>query len=67
MEIIYGNIIADNIKSSMKQKIDSTQGKRLPLLSVVLVGNNAASNSYVRGKEKGMCLNWYASTNDSFR
>ena len=54
MEIIYGNIIADNIKSSMKQKIDDirAQGKRLPLLSVVLVGNNAASNSYVRGKEK---------------
>ena len=54
MEIIYGNIIADNIKSSIKQKIDDirAQGKRLPLLSVVLVGNNAASNSYVRGKEK---------------
>ena len=32
MEIIYGNIIADNIKSSMKQKIDDirAQGKRLP-------------------------------------
>ena len=54
MEIIYGNILAESIKSSMKQKIDDirAQKKRLPLLSVVLVGNNPASMSYVRGKEK---------------
>ena len=54
MEIIYGNILAESIKSSMKQKIDDirAQNKRLPLLSVVLVGNNPASMSYVRGKEK---------------
>ena len=54
MEIIYGNTLAESIKSSMKQKIDDifAQGKRLPLLSVVLVGDNPASMSYVRGKEK---------------
>lgn len=54
MEIIYGNILAESIKSSMKQKIDDirAEGARLPLLSVVLVGNNPASMSYVRGKEK---------------
>ena len=54
MEIIYGNILAESIKSSMKQKIDDIRAKkkRLPLLSVVLVGNNPASMSYVRGKEK---------------
>ena len=52
MEIIYGNVLADNIKSQMKQKIDDirAEGARLPLLSVVLVGNNPASMSYVRGK-----------------
>ena len=54
MEIIYGNTLADRIKADMKQKIDDIQaeGTRLPLLSVVLVGNNPASMSYVRGKEK---------------
>lgn len=54
MEIIYGNTLADSMKRSMKQKIDDIQaeGTRLPLLSVVLVGNNPASMSYVRGKEK---------------
>ena len=38
----------------MKQKIQDIQaeGMRLPLLSVVLVGENPASMSYVRGKEK---------------
>ena len=51
MEIIYGNILAESIKSSMKQKIDDirAQNKRLPLLSVFLVGYNPASMSYVRG------------------
>ena len=54
MEIIYGNTLADRIKADMKQKIDDirAEGARLPLLSVVLVGNNPASMSYVRGKEK---------------
>ena len=54
MEIIFGNTLADRIKADMKQKIDDirAEGARLPLLSVVLVGNNPASMSYVRGKEK---------------
>ena len=54
MEIIYGNTLADRIKADMKQKIDDirAEGARLPLLSVVLVGNDPASISYVRGKEK---------------
>ena len=54
MEIIYGNTLADRFKADMKQKIDDirAEGTRLPLLSVVLVGNDPASMSYVRGKEK---------------
>ena len=46
--------LADRIKADMKQKIDDirAEGARLPLLSVVLVGNDPASMSYVRGKEK---------------
>lgn len=52
--IIYGNELADRIKAKMKEKIDElkNQGKRLPALTVILVGDNPASQSYVRSKEK---------------
>ncbi len=54
MKTIYGNEIADSLKIKMKQKIDDirAQGARMPLLCVILVGDNPASQSYVRGKEK---------------
>ena len=54
MEIIYGSELSLKMKSEMKAEIDSLkeQGKRQPLLSVILVGDNPASQSYVRGKEK---------------
>ena len=54
MEIIYGSELSLKMKSEIKAEIDSLkeQGKRQPLLSVILVGDNPASQSYVRGKEK---------------
>ncbi len=53
-EIVYGSEIAANIKADLKQRLDhlKAEGKRLPHLVVILVGNNPASMSYVRGKEK---------------
>ena len=53
-EIIYGNEIAAKVKAELKVTIDAIKetGKRLPCLVVVLVGENPASLSYVRGKEK---------------
>lgn len=52
--IIYGNEVAQTVKDELKQKLDvlREQGKRLPRLVVVLVGDNPASMSYVKGKEK---------------
>lgn len=52
--IIYGNEVAQTVKDELKQKLDvlREQGKRLPKLVVVLVGDNPASMSYVKGKEK---------------
>lgn len=52
--VIYGNEIAASIKADLKTKIEQLkeQGKRLPCLVVVLVGENPASISYVTGKEK---------------
>lgn len=50
--IIYGNELASKLQDQMKQTIDqiSQEGKRLPCLSVILVGDNPASQSYVRSK-----------------
>lgn len=52
--IVYGSEIANGIKEELKMKIDqlAKRGKRIPKLVVVLVGNNQASLSYVKGKEK---------------
>lgn len=53
-EVVYGSEIAKDIKENLKVKIDQlkAEGKRIPKLVVVLVGDNQASLSYVRGKEK---------------
>lgn len=50
--IIYGNEIADTFKKEMKKEVDALkmEGKRLPVLCVILVGANPASQSYVRSK-----------------
>lgn len=50
--IIYGNELAAKLKAEMKVEIDKLkeEGKRLPVLSVILVGDNPASQSYVKSK-----------------
>lgn len=52
--IIYGSEIASDVKEGLKGKIDQLrgEGKRIPKLVVILVGNHPASLSYVTGKEK---------------
>jgi len=53
-KIIYGSEIAAEIRAELKQKTDAwnEQGYRRPHLSVILAGDNPASLSYVKGKEK---------------
>lgn len=53
-EVVYGSEIAKNVKADLKLKIEEikAQGKRVPKLVVILVGNHQASISYVTGKEK---------------
>lgn len=53
-QIIYGSEVSLEIKEELKKQIDElrTQGKRIPCLAVILAGDNPASLSYVRGKEK---------------
>ena len=52
MEIIYGSELSQKIKEELKQEIEKLQkeGKRLPVLSVILVGDNPASQRYVKSK-----------------
>ena len=52
--VVYGSEIAKKIKAEMSAQIQEwkKEQRRLPKLTVVLVGHNPASMSYVRGKEK---------------
>ena len=50
MELIWGNVLADEVKADIRQKVEAIKkaGERLPVLAVVLVGDNPASQSYVK-------------------
>ncbi|UNT95385.1 bifunctional methylenetetrahydrofolate dehydrogenase/methenyltetrahydrofolate cyclohydrolase FolD [Allobaculum mucilyticum] len=50
--ILYGNELAAKLQERMKEEIDQIreEGKRLPTLTVILVGDNPASQSYVKSK-----------------
>lgn len=52
--VIYGSEISRRLKEEMKEEISGylSQGMRAPQLGVILVGDNPASVSYVRGKKK---------------
>ena len=51
--ILDGNRVRDEIKAELKPRIDAITAKsRAPGLAVVLVGNNPASEIYVRNKVK---------------
>lgn len=49
--IIYGSELSKEIRDTLKQEVDSANGRK-PCLAVILVGDNPASVSYVRGKSK---------------
>ena len=53
-DIIYGSELSSELKGEMKKEIENylDQGLRTPRLAVILVGNNPASLSYIKGKEK---------------
>lgn len=52
--IIDGKTISQNIKTYIKEEVDSLKQhqKRVPQLAVILVGNNPASLTYIKNKEK---------------
>lgn len=56
--IIYGSVLAKERNQQIKIKVDAliNANKRVPKLSVIIVGNNPASMSYVKGKVKACDL-----------
>jgi methylenetetrahydrofolate dehydrogenase (NADP+)/methenyltetrahydrofolate cyclohydrolase len=50
--ILYGSESAAKRKAAMKEQVEvyKSEGRRLPCLSVILVGDNPASQSYVKSK-----------------
>jgi len=54
-KIIDGKAIAEEVKSDVAKKVEYLKTKGItPCLSVILVGNNPASVSYVTGKRKAL-------------
>ena len=52
--VIYGSELSKKIKAKIAAEVEDivASGKRVPTLAVVLVGDNPASLSYVKGKDK---------------
>ncbi|NLH63101.1 MAG: bifunctional methylenetetrahydrofolate dehydrogenase/methenyltetrahydrofolate cyclohydrolase FolD [Erysipelotrichaceae bacterium] len=53
-DIIYGSELSKELKQGMKAQVDLLKqgGKRIPSLAVILAGDDPASLSYIKGKEK---------------
>ncbi|MBE6121861.1 MAG: bifunctional methylenetetrahydrofolate dehydrogenase/methenyltetrahydrofolate cyclohydrolase FolD [Erysipelotrichaceae bacterium] len=52
--VIYGSELSAELKEEIRQEISwyTSRGRRAPKLAVILVGNNPASLSYIKGKKK---------------
>lgn len=53
-KVIYGSELSAELKEEIRKEISwyTSRGKRAPKLAVILVGNNPASLSYIKGKKK---------------
>jgi methylenetetrahydrofolate dehydrogenase (NADP+)/methenyltetrahydrofolate cyclohydrolase len=54
MQLLDGKIVSQAVKDDLKQKVSQAkkEGKKVPHLAAVLVGNNGASETYVASKVK---------------
>lgn len=58
-KILDGKQIAKDYRQGLKNQVEALKEKGFtPKLSVILVGNDGASQSYVRSKRKQL-KNWY--------
>ena len=64
MQILDGQLVSRTIRESLKLKVAQliTEGKKVPHLAAVLIGNNGASETYVGAKVKACSEIGYKST-----
>lgn len=52
-EVIYGNVLAEKLRIEMKEEVGKLKEQNIqPKLTVILIGDDPASKSYVKGKQK---------------
>ena len=52
-KLLNGNVVAEKIKSDLKEKIEKLKKKGItPGLAALLIGNDPASKVYINNKEK---------------
>jgi len=64
MEILDGKLVSQAVKDKLKAQTEERkkQGKKLPHLAAVLIGNNGASETYVASKVKSCSEIGFTST-----
>src|SRR5258708_11181804 len=64
MELLDGKLVSETIKDTLRLEVAqlTTEGKKVPHLAAVLVGDNGASETYVGAKVKACAEIGYKST-----
>jgi methylenetetrahydrofolate dehydrogenase (NADP+)/methenyltetrahydrofolate cyclohydrolase len=54
MEMLDGKLVSQSVRDDLKKKVEArrNEGKKLPHLAAILIGNNGASETYVASKVK---------------
>lgn len=54
MEMLDGKLVSQSVQDDLKKKVEArrNEGKKLPHLAAILIGNNGASETYVASKVK---------------
>ena len=52
MEMLDGKLVSQSVREDLKKKVDArkNEGKKIPHLAAILIGNNGASETYVASK-----------------
>jgi methylenetetrahydrofolate dehydrogenase (NADP+)/methenyltetrahydrofolate cyclohydrolase len=52
MEMLDGKLVSQSVREDLKKKVDARkiEGKKIPHLAAILIGNNGASETYVASK-----------------
>lgn len=54
MEMLDGKLVSQSVRDDLKKKVEArrNEGKKIPHLAAILIGNNGASETYVASKVK---------------